>query len=386
MKRRIMRNVGMRIVALVIALHFLPALVAGQEKDCGKPAELTDGWRTAAPAEAGLDPRLLCAIGPRFEGWKDANAHSVVVVRKGVLVYERYFTGEDERGGMPIGRVEFNAATKHDLRSVSKSVTALVVGIAIERGWIKSVDAPVFSFFPEYAELKTPEKERLTLRHLLTMSAGFAWNEQLPYSNPANSDRQMFIAPDPLRYLLSQPLAAAPGRDYNYNSGATALLGAIVAKAAGKPFDAVVKETLFDPLGIADIEWVRFPKGEPVAGWGLRLRPRDLAKIGQLVLAKGAWQGKQIVPAAWIADATTPHINGEGLYFYGYQYWLGRSFVADRAIAWAAGFGWGGQRLFVVPSEDLVVVVHAGLYHTQNQSIVGATVLNRHVLPAIVKP
>jgi CubicO group peptidase (beta-lactamase class C family) len=386
MKGPIMQKNGLHPAALAIALALPAAFAFAQDKDCGKPADLHDGWRTAAPAEAGLDPKLLCAIGPRFEAWKDAHMHSVVVVRKGVLVYERYFAGEDERGGMPIGRVEFNAATKHDLRSISKSVTALVVGIALERGWIKSVDAPVFSFFPEYADLKTPEKERLTLRHLLTMSAGFAWNEQIPYSNPANSDRQMFIAPDPLRHLLSRPLAAAPGRDYNYNSGATALLGAIVAKAAGKPFDAVAQETLFDPLGIADVDWVRFPKGEPVAGWGLRLRPRDLAKIGQLVLAKGAWQGKQIVPAAWIADATTPHINGEGLYFYGYQYWLGRSLVADRAIAWAAGFGWGGQRLFVVPGEDLVVVVHAGLYHAQNQSIVGATVLNRHVLPAIVKP
>jgi len=369
-----------------IALALLPALATAQEKDCGKPAERNDGWRVASPAEQGLNPALICAIGARFEGWKDANAHSVVVVRKGVLVYERYFTGEDERGGMPIGAVKFDAATKHDLRSISKSATALVVGIAIERGWIKDVDAPVFPFFPEYADLKTAEKERITLRHLLTMSPGFAWNEMIPYTNPANSDRQMYLAPNPLRHLLALPLAAPPGRDYTYNSGATALMGAIVAKAAGKPFDAVVKETLFEPLGIEDAEWVRYPNGTPVAGWGLRLRPRDLAKIGQLVLAKGAWNGKQIVPASWIAEATAPHMNGEGIYFYGYQYWLGRSLVGGRPVEWAAGFGWGGQRLFVVPGEDLVVVVHAGLYHTMNQSIVGATVLNRHVLPAIVKP
>jgi CubicO group peptidase (beta-lactamase class C family) len=369
-----------------VLLCLLPAFAAAQEKDCGKPAELNDGWRVAAPAEAGLDPALVCAIGARLEGWKEGNAHAVVVVRKGVLVYERYFTGEDERGGMPIGAVKFDAATKHDLRSISKSVTAIVVGIAIDRGWIKDADVSALSFFPEYADLKTPEKERITLRHLLTMSAGFAWNEAIPYSNPANSDRRMYIAADPLRHLLALPLAAPPGRDYTYNSGATALLGAIVAKAAGKPFDAVVKETLFDPLGIADIEWIRFPKGEPVAGWGLRMRPRDLAKIGQLVLAKGEWQGKRIVPAAWIEQAISPQINGEAIYYYGYQFWLGRSLVARRPVEWAAGFGWGGQRLFIVPGEDTVVVVHAGLYHTMQQSIVGATVLNRHVLPAIVKP
>lgn len=373
-------------IAIASVLATVAPALAQAAKDCSTPPDLEDGWRVAAPPEVGLDPALICAIGPRFETWQEANAHAVLVVRRGALVYERYFSGQDERGGFPIGHVAFDAATKHDLRSVTKSVTALVVGIAIERGWIKSADAPALSFFPEYADLKTAEKERITLRHLLTMSAGFAWNEQIPYSNPANSDRQMYIAADPLRYLLARPMAAPAGRNYTYNSGATALLGAVVAKAAGKPFDAIAQETLFDPLGIRDVEWIRYPSGAPVAGWGVRLRPRDLAKIGQLVLAKGAWNGKQVVPAGWVAAATAPHINGESIFFYGYQFWLGRSFVAGRTIEWAAGFGWGGQRLFIVPSEDLVVVVHAGLYHTLAQSIVGATVLNRHVLPAIAKP
>src|SRR5687767_11887718 len=148
MKRRM---VPMQMKTLAVALCLLSPAAAAQEKDCGAPADLNDGWRVSAPAEAGLDPALLCAIGPRLEGWKEGNAHSVVVVRKGALVYERYFTGEDERGGMAIGAVNFDAATKHDLRSISKSVTAVIVGIAVDRGWIKDVDAPVFSFFPEYA-------------------------------------------------------------------------------------------------------------------------------------------------------------------------------------------------------------------------------------------
>jgi CubicO group peptidase (beta-lactamase class C family) len=137
--------------AAAIILCLLPAALAAQEKDCGKPADLADGWRVAAPAEHGLDPALICAIGPRFDAWKDANAHAVVVIHKGALVYERYFTGEDEKLGRPLGAVKFDAATKHDLRSISKSVTALVVGIAVDRGWIKDIDAPVFSYFPEYA-------------------------------------------------------------------------------------------------------------------------------------------------------------------------------------------------------------------------------------------
>jgi CubicO group peptidase (beta-lactamase class C family) len=380
------RMSSMPIKAIAAALVLLLPAIAEAHANCAAPPDLKDGWRVAAPAEAGLDSTLVCAIGARFEAWKEANVHAVLVVRKGTLVYERYFTGEDERLGQPLGAITFDAATRHDLRSISKSVTALVFGIAVDRGWIKEIDTPVFAYFPEYADLKTPEKERITLRHLLTMSAGFAWNEQIPYSNPANSERQMWVARDLYRYVLQQPLATAPGLVYNYSGGATSLLAAIVSKTAGKPFDVVANDVLSAPLGIVDVEWVRHANGDAAASAGLRLRPRDLAKIGQLVLAKGAWQGKQVVPAAWIEQSIAPQINGEGTYFYGYQWWLGRSLVQRRAVEWAAGVGWGGQRLFILPSEDTVIVVHAGLYGQASQSAPGGAVLNRFVLPALVKP
>jgi CubicO group peptidase (beta-lactamase class C family) len=176
-----------------------------------------------------------------------------------------------------------------------------------------------------------------------------------------------------------------PGEVWNYNSGATALLAAILHKASGKPLDALAKEELFDPLGIADVEWARYPNGDPVAGWGLRLRPRDIAKIGRLVLAHGAWAGRQIVPAAWIEQSLTPQISGPGAIFYGFQWWLGRSLVERHEIDWAAGVGWGRQRLYVVPSEDVTVVVTAGLYNAARQDLPGLTVLNRYVLPALAR-
>ena len=142
-------------------------------------------------------------------------------------------------------------------------------------------------------------------------------------------------------------------------------------------------DLLFAPLGIEEVEWVRFPAtGEPIAASGLRLLPRDFAKIGQLVLAHGAWQGKQIAPAAFVEEATTPHINGQQLYFYGYQFWLGRSFVHGREIDWSAAVGLGGQRIFIVPALDLVTVVNAGLYHSPMQASVPLMLLNRYVLPA----
>ena len=323
-----------------------------------------DGWSVASPEQHGLDPALIGTIGPRFEAWTDANVHAILVAHTSVLVYEQYFTGEDYRWGEGyVGRVAYDVSMKHDLRSVTKSVTSLLVGIAVGRGFIKNVDAPVFSFFPEYGDLRTPEKDRITLRHLLTMSAGLAWNETVPFSNPENTERRMAVAPDPYRYVLERPLVYPPGDVYNYCGGATELLAGILRKESGRPLDEQAKEDLFDPLGISDAQWMHYPNGKPAAASGLKLRPRDLAKIGQLVLDNGIWQGRQIVPSAWIKDSIMPHIKGQEPFFYGYQWWLGRSLLDRREVNWVAGSGFGGQRLFIVPSENIVVAVMAGRYN-----------------------
>ena len=373
----------MRCLGVWLALVLLLALGAARAEDCDVPTDLHDGWTVSAPAAQGLDPALVCAIGPRFDAWTEANLHGVVVARHGALVYEHYLTGEDEQWDRPLGRVAYDAGKLHDLRSITKSVTSLVVGIALDRGWIKDVDAPVFSFFPEYDDRRTPEKDHVTLRHLLTMSAGFAWTDpSMSYGRSADTESLMIGAPDPYRYLLELPLATPPGQIYQYNSGDTSLLAAVLHKVSGKGFDELVQEVLFNPLGISDVEWMRYAIGDPIAGWGLRMRPRDVAKIGQLVLDHGRWHGKQIVPEAWIGQSTAPQFNGEGLFFYGYQWWLGRSLIERREIDWIAAVGLGGQRLFIVPDCDLVVAVTAGLYNSPLQGQVGLTVLNSYVLPA----
>ena len=201
-----MHNLG-----IVAAVMLLLSAHASAAEDCGTPIEAADGWITAAPAAQGLDPVVLCGIGPRFEQWKDADLHAVVV-RNGKLVYEHYFTGQDEILGQDIGLTTYDASMAHDERSISKSITSLTVGIAFDRGWLKDLAASVFSFFPEYADLRTPEKDKITLRDLLTMSAGFAWDERSrPYGNIANSEWPMDEAPDPYRYILSQPMESTPG-------------------------------------------------------------------------------------------------------------------------------------------------------------------------------
>jgi CubicO group peptidase (beta-lactamase class C family) len=308
---------------------------------------------------------------PWIEGWKESDIHAVLVARHDQLVFEQYFSGADERWGAPLGNDVIHSNEQlHDARSVTKSVVALVLGIALDHGLIKAgLDTPILDLLPQYADLRTPEKGKITLRHLLTMSAGLKWNEDIPYSDPANSERQVDGAPDPARFVLAQNMVAPAGEIYNYSGGSVVLIQAILKQATGKSLDVLAHELLFAPLGIEHVEWVRYPlTGEPIAASGLRLLPRDFVKLGQLVLQHGAWRGEQVAPSAFVEQATSAQINGQQLYFYGYQFWLGRSFVRGQEIDWSAAVGLGGQRIFIVPALDLVAVVNAGLYRSPMQA------------------
>ena len=344
-----------------------------------------DSWTVAPPDAVGLDGAVLGTLEGWLASFPEANVHGVLVVRHRTLVYEQYFAGEDQIWAQPIGIVSFQRDTKHDLRSVTKSVTSLLVGIAIDRKLIRSIEEPIFDFFSEYADLRTPEKDRILLRHLLTMSAGFEWDEYRPYTDTLNSEIRMIWSPDRYRFALEQPVVASPGTRWDYNTGSSELLGAIVSKTAGRPLEDFAQEFLFDPLGITDVAWSKYPNSDIISsGSGLRLRPRDMARLGQLVLDQGQWEGQQIVSAEWIKDSIVPQIGpADRTLFYGYQWWLGRSLVKQQEVLWIAGMGLGGQRIFIVPAFDLVVVVTAGDYSGPTQAWVSSVVLNRYVFPAI---
>jgi CubicO group peptidase (beta-lactamase class C family) len=301
------------------------------------------------------------------------------------LVFEHYRNGADERWGSHFPEATHGPETKHDLRSATKSVTGLLVGIAHDLKLIPSLDEPVFQYFPEYADVRTPEKDRILLRHLLTMSAGLEWDENLSLSDPRHGEARMWRSGDRLRTALEPRLAATPGFHWNYSGGCTELLAAVLHKVTGEPIDEFAREALFEPLGITEVEWARYDNS-PAASGGLRMRSRDFAKIGQLVLARGQWKSRQIVAARWIDDSFAPHIGAaDRLYFYGYQWWLGRSLLRRREVIWAAAVGYGGQRLFIVPSLELAVVVTAGHYGDAMEAWVPLIILNRYVLPAVMQ-
>jgi CubicO group peptidase (beta-lactamase class C family) len=382
-----MRRQAIALIAVLAAASFAAHAQQAPEALCGAPAALGDGWPIAKPEDAGLDGARLCGIAARLKA-TEANVHGVVVVRRGKLVFEQYFAGNDSPWGSngSEGQYEFSAASKHDMRSVSKSVTSLLVGIALDRKLIASVDEPVIKFFPEYAELNTAGWDKITVRHLLTMSSGLQWNENLPW-NPKNDEWHLANDADPLRYVLQRPVAVPPDAVWNYNGGGTELLGRIIEKVSGKPFDTFAREALFEPLGITDWEWMSWKNGKVAPAAGLRLRPRDAAKIGQLVLNKGAWDGRQIVSAGWLADSLKPRFQAigyfGGLFFYGYQWWMGRTLAGDRELTWTAAIGLGGQRLFIVPDLDLVVMVTSGLYASPRQGHAALDVLYSFVVPAV---
>ena len=338
----------------------LPALGQAPSGPFAVPAVIGDGWEAQDPVQAGFDAaRLRSAVDSLADGGLDI--HSILVERHGRLVAEVYRRGKDKSVySLFAHTTDFGPTTRHDTRSVGKSVVSLLLGIARGQGKLGDLATPAVDFYPEYPDLATPQLKAITLEHLLTMSSGFKWSEGGPGHDDEHS---LYWKWSPCYYALSRPIAAAPGTAFTYNSGGNAVLADILTRVTGMPLKDFARKNLFEPLGITDWEWTSDLHGRPMSFTGLRMRPRDMVKIGRLVLNRGQWKGRQIVPADWIEASLRPRISTgfDGLR-YGYQWWTGTAAWQGRTLPWAAAFGNGSQRIFVVPDLDLAVVVTAGAY------------------------
>jgi len=320
-----------------------------------------------ADALAGLETSIHAGALP--------NIHSVIIEQDGSRLAEWYFTGADERRGTPLGSVTFDATTLHDVRSVTKSIVALVFGIARSEGLIGSLDTPVLDFFPEHADLRTPALEKITLRHVLAMTSGLKWDERTyPYTDARNSEIAMDRAPDKVRHIFSQTIVAPPGEVFAYSGGDVALIAEVVARVVKLPLEQYAKAKLFAPLGITNVEWLKDEAGMPIAASGLRMLPADMLKIGQMILGGGWYNEQQVVPAEWVATVTEP--ADIACKMRDHYFWWGMSACSAREHpAWYAAMGNGGQRITVIPSADVVIVMTAGNYNAAFADKVADTVL-----------
>jgi CubicO group peptidase (beta-lactamase class C family) len=352
------------------------------------PEQNDDGWETASLLSVGMTENHLVNLMNRLNELSEHRLHSLLIVKNGKLVFEEYFLGDKFNLAQYTGETGFDKNDTHNLCSATKSFTSALIGIAIDKGFIQSVNQKVFDFFPEYSNLLTtaPEKQNITLEHLLTMRSGLEWDDETyPYYDPRNDMYRLFNSSDPIRYILSKDLIETPGAHYTYRNCNTNVLGEIVRKASGQRLDIFARNNLFSKLGITSYEWQRLPNNVIFCSGDLRLRPRDMAKFGQLFLNGGTWEGEQVISQQWVETSTqkfTSLYNWWGdVDGYGYQWWQWENIYGVNYNAYMAS-GWGGQWIVVCPDMNTVVITTAGNYYT-NELMPVQTILVNYILPSL---
>ena len=320
----------------------------------------TNGWRTSTPEEQGMDSEMLVQMLDDIEQ-KDINIHSLLVIRHGHIVLDAYF-------------YPFAPDTRHDLASVTKSFTATLIGIAIEKGYVKGVEQPVLDLFPGQTIANVDKnKKMLTVRDLLTMRSGFEC-VNVPTELTL---QQMMQSPNWVQFTLDLPMVDEPGASFNYCSPNVHLLSGIIRQTTGMSALDFARKYLFGPLGISDVAWPADAQGNNW-GWGdLSLRPHDMAKLGYLYLRGGEWDDQQVLDSEYAKAAIAAHgsvpVDMEGTdWSYGYLWWVKDTYSAAR--------GRGGQLLYLVPDKDIVVVVTAA--ESKDFMVFAETLLLSFIVPA----
>ena len=360
--------------------------------DYETPDKLSDGWDVDSLTGAGIDKSFLYEIMNRIYATPEHNIHSILIIKDGKLVFEEYFEGEKFKLGRYTGEYGFNRDDLHTLCSATKSFTSALLGIAMDKGYIASVDMKVFDFFPENSDLLslTPAKGNLTVRHLLTMTSGLQWDdESTSYYDPVNDMYQLFTRSDPMRFILSKDLVKTPGTFFEYANCNTNLLGEIVHRAAKIRLDLFCDSLLFSKLCIKVYEWQKIKPEIIFTSGDLMLRPRDMAKFGQLFLNKGVWNGEQVISEEWCTQSTSSHIypNDYSSSFkwsdgYGFQWWQ-KDYSYNRKVYHSYfASGWGGQLIIIIPEFETVIVFTGGNYYT-DEKISRFTIVEDYIIPAL---
>src|SRR3712207_2556620 len=295
------------------------------------PAWPTKAWPTAAPQAVGLNAAVLDSIDAEIRSGQYGYVDRMLVIRRGRIAYDRSYRqnydsiyADSARTKGPLNAHEltspynyflpwwhpyYRRGDLHTLQSVTKTITSIIIGIAVTRGEFPSIETPVLSFFDASKVANVDDrKRRMTIRHLLTMTAGLDWTENLPYADPRNSAVVMEGSYDWIKFTIDRPMSEEPGTRFNYNSGASQLLAHIFRRATGTDIEEYASRHLFAPLGIERWFWKRTPAGLADTEGGLYLEARDVAKIWYLFTRNGLWDGRRVVSEEWVRSSVTPAI------------------------------------------------------------------------------
>ena len=341
--KRIDAKIPMFIIGLTFAVMFTSCEKMIVEIDPAVESEWD--WENVSPESQDIDPKYLEQMDEYIED-NDLAIHSIIIYKDGTIPFEEYYD-------------PFNEISLHNLKSTSKGIISALTGIALEEGFIDNLDESIFTYLPDY-KVDTTGKTDITIRHLLTMTSGLEWNE-----NNLNSMYTFFVSKRIVKRTLNLSLEEEPGTTFNYNTGLTHLLSAIITEASGMSTLEFAEKYLFEPLEIENIEWDKDREGYYIGGSELFLTPRAITKFGVMYLNDGKYLGQQIVPEYWVNESTTTQVQGSAFgadIKYGYLWWLdiGNPFFSyleddNRFLAMGAR----GQRIFIEPEHNAVVVITA---------------------------
>jgi CubicO group peptidase (beta-lactamase class C family) len=370
----IMQGKTVPVFGLFVLLSMIALRMSGPRAETNAVVWPTKGWAQATPTSVGIDEAALVSFDKDLASGKYMLVDSLEVFRCGKEVfarkyshdYGRIYAAEAKTRGPLNARLTgpynyfdpdwhpyYHGTDMHTMQSVSKTVTSVIYGVAVSRGDFKAdPDTPVLKFF-DVSKVKNVDdrKRRMTLKHILTMTTGLKWNEEVPYDDPRSDSSLMEATDDWVQYVIDKPMADEPGKVFNYSSGATELLAYIFQKETGQDIDGYGEKYLFAPLGIKH-HWKRTYLGVVDTEGGLYLNGEDLAKIGYLYLHQGLWDGNEIVSKNWVEKSLIPYVKAGDEFQYGFKWWLYR---LNGTFVWM-GRGFGGQRLMVFPDEKLIVV------------------------------
>lgn len=393
-----MKNLGLTIAAIFILVFLFSETgcnaPAKDETHYRIPGQLNDGLKTGDAKLAGLNTDLLEDAVKAINKGRFREIHSMLIFKDDRLVFEKYFAGHNYQWNAPkyYGElVEWNAELRHPIMSCTKSITSACIGIAIDKGFIKSVDQSIFDYLPEYRHLKTNNRNYITIEHLLTMTSGLAWDEwsSAHGGELTNDIDALWLVDDQVAAVLERPWWAAPGEFFTYNGGGMVILGEILKNATGMNIEKFANTYLFAPMGIEPTPWLHYENGKIESAGSLSLTPREMIKFGACYLNNGIWKGKRIISSGWVAKSSIAYgnnsdiklpIEDSGLNGYAYSWWTSELEHGKQKIKMYRANGWGGQTIMVVPELEMVIVFTSGNWAGKSKLF---KLLNNYVLPAV---